>query len=153
MKTLFILCFTINYKWIECENITAIPSVDEEWETMNALAESIFKRLKDPNGLGLNLIEDVYSYYNRLEDLTKAVEDNKRGAEEFLYALREKGGPKHLLLHPVDPSPLAEFYEFDKYALNQLAGFLEHTWNIWRDLEAYMEMKDNNENWNSIISR
>lgn len=147
---LFILFNVISYK--ACLTNAEICSENKlsNWERMNILADTIFERMKTPSGDGLDLIEDVHSYYQYLEKLMKSAEKSDRKAIEFLYSLREKGGPKHLLIHPVDPEPLVKFFNWDTFASSQFAGFLEYSWNIWRNLQAFLEMKDTKQNWTSV---
>lgn len=122
----------------------------ENWDKMNVLSDTIFERMKTPSGNGLDLIEDVHSYYEFLEHLQSAAEKNESRAVNFLYSLREKGGPRHLLIHPVDPEPLVKFFKWDQFATSQFAGFLEYSFNIWRDLQTYLEMKDTKQNWANV---
>lgn len=90
----------------------------------------IKKTLLNPSGKAIDLISNIYEYYEELEEVLKNIKEGKpEGIQKYLL-IKHQGGPPHLQ-EPVDSETLIDYYHWKSYETFEFHSFMNFTKHTW----------------------
>lgn len=131
----FVILIILTLNCIDrCQNISVTDLLN--------LSYSISDRLLYRTGNGTSIISDMTTYFEKLKEVLKIVEENSLDGELIYVALKKRCGPSHANTTYVDFS-LMEHYSWtidDAFRVEQL---LEDTRTLWSQIEKLGDSKWN----------